>query len=274
MALWRRYITKRVPNVRGNRPHKKIPVSQQLKTDDVFLVSYPRSGNTWVRNIIAHILYPHDRIRTRADLPYFVPDIYTGIIDHNEYHYPRVIKTHELFAYRHGADITGLYQKNIYLVRHPFKVLQSHYKFLSIRGGLNCTFERFVEMAVCGAMRHGSWQNHVLSWHVMKSELDILFLRYEDLRDDNIRVIQKIAELLGSPVTSEQASVISQKCSRQSMVEMKKRDTLDDPVYADILRQEESQDNVSEVTPQLKEMICKHSQIAMELFGYDMHNAK
>lgn len=35
---------------------------RDLNPSDVFLVSYPRSGNTWARAIIANILYPNESL--------------------------------------------------------------------------------------------------------------------------------------------------------------------------------------------------------------------
>jgi len=69
---------------------KNVP---KLKTDDVFLVYYPRSGNTWVKTIVAHILYPHVRIYSLKNLARLVPEI-PEIDSDNKYSNPRVIKTH------------------------------------------------------------------------------------------------------------------------------------------------------------------------------------
>ena len=42
---------------------------------DVFLVSYPRSGNTWFRFLVANALHPETEV-SFASIPRLVPDIY------------------------------------------------------------------------------------------------------------------------------------------------------------------------------------------------------
>src|SRR6266581_956224 len=47
----------------------------RIRPDDVFIVSYPRSGNTWVRFLIANLLAPDDKITFR-NIENYVPSIY------------------------------------------------------------------------------------------------------------------------------------------------------------------------------------------------------
>src|SRR5207245_8937086 len=71
--------------------------------DDIFLVSYPRSGNTWTRFLIGNMINPDDPV-TFANLEQRIPSIYTFpnrvlrslpriLISHVAYDppYPRVI---------------------------------------------------------------------------------------------------------------------------------------------------------------------------------------
>ncbi|HEX4589745.1 MAG TPA: hypothetical protein VH120_07440, partial [Gemmataceae bacterium] len=43
--------------------------------DDVYLASYPRSGNTWLRAVVAEIMFGSSGANI-ADLDRYVPDIY------------------------------------------------------------------------------------------------------------------------------------------------------------------------------------------------------
>lgn len=241
----------------------------ELKPDDVFLVSFPRSGNTWVRNIIAHCLYSHDRINSLADLNNLVPDIHRGIPNHDEYSNPRVIKTHRSFAYRHERSNKALYSKNIYLVRHPFNVIRSYYHFqLKLWKRPEQTLERFVDKFTCGAIRT-SWQEHVLSWKVMENELEILFIRYEDLERAPVREICKIANFLGVELTPTEGECINLKCSREAMVEMEKKGSFVDEEYLFIRREKDSRAiGDSDLTPEMKDLIWERSKVAMNLFNY------
>jgi hypothetical protein len=85
--------------------------------DDVFVVSYPRSGNTWTRFLIANLIYQDDPV-TFANVEQRIPDIYTSSKRHlKKLPRPRMIKTHEYFDPR--------YKKVVYIVRDPRDVALS-----------------------------------------------------------------------------------------------------------------------------------------------------
>src|SRR5215831_8538045 len=65
--------------------------------DDIYLVSYPRSGNTWTRFLVGNLLNP-DQPVTFANIEGRIPEIYFGpdrILRHLPR--PRVLKSHECF---------------------------------------------------------------------------------------------------------------------------------------------------------------------------------
>src|SRR5438270_13523251 len=65
--------------------------------DDVFLTSYPRSGNTWTRFLIGNLIYQDEPV-TFANIESRLPEIYF-----NSDHYlrslprPRILKSHDSF---------------------------------------------------------------------------------------------------------------------------------------------------------------------------------
>src|SRR5439155_14093272 len=48
----------------------------EVRPNDVFLVSYPRSGNTWIRFLIGNLVCPDDPV-TFANVEQRIPSIYT-----------------------------------------------------------------------------------------------------------------------------------------------------------------------------------------------------
>src|SRR5512135_2277356 len=83
----------------------------EVRMHDLFLVSYPKSVNTWLRFILANLMHP-DMSVTFSNIEQLAPDIYQhssnelkGVRD------PRALKSHEYFDPR--------YKKVIYIVRDP-----------------------------------------------------------------------------------------------------------------------------------------------------------
>ena len=68
--------------------------------DDTFLVSYPRSGNTWTRFLIANLVYP-DKDVSFLNIERLIPD--TSSQSNRAMRRtprPRLIKIHEYFDHR------------------------------------------------------------------------------------------------------------------------------------------------------------------------------
>lgn len=245
----------------------------ELRVEDVFLISYPRSGNTWLRCILAHLLYDEGKIVCLRDLDRFVPDIHRGISDHNEYSIPRIIKTHRSYPLRHERDNPDLYHRNIYLVRHPFDVIRSYYHYQ-----LYCTdsyvesnsLDQFTWKLLNGAVRHGSWQEHILSWKAIEKEMEIIFVRYEDLVQKPVETIIDIGQFLGLSLDSEDAKFANGKCSLEAMIELEKRGSLVEEDYSFVRRNHSKRKVEAELTEPMKRMIGKRFEFAMNLFHYDM----
>lgn len=161
--------------------------------DDVFLVSYPRSGNTWARFLISNLIYPNDPT-TFTNVESRIPEIYFNP-DHVMRHLsrPRLLKSHECFQPH--------YPRIIYFARDPRDVAISFYhhnvKWRNIPD--NYPMEDFVPrfMAAEFDTRWGSWSDHIMSWLAMRhGRKEFLFLRYEDMKKDPIEVLTRVARFL------------------------------------------------------------------------------
>jgi len=163
--------------------------------DDTFVVSYPRSGNTWTRFLIANLLHPNQNV-SFTNIEKLIPD--TASQSNRALKAtprPRIIKTHQYFDHRYG--------KIIYIVRDPRDVALSYYdfqrKYRQIEDGY--PLERYVDDFVTGKLIStdwGTWGENVASWIFTRGKRkEFLLLRYEDMMKDTTLQLARIGTFLG-----------------------------------------------------------------------------
>jgi Sulfotransferase domain len=218
----------------------------QVFPDDIFLVSYPKSGNTWARFLLGNLISPGEAI-TFANVERKVPDIYAKSKSTlKKTPRPRVIKSHECFDPR--------YRRVIYIVRDPRDVALSAYHY--DRKGRNIPDSYPVASYITTRFMKtdeyfGTWGEHAGSWLVNSRNIfqitrlndrymgtvaswgenvmswlgarghdrEFLLVRYEDLLENTLDQIHRIAEFLGLNATAQQ---IVQAIERSSVENMKR----------------------------------------------------
>lgn len=250
--------------------HGPAPRAPALRPDDVMLVSYPRSGSTWVRAILAGLMYPAVRLEGLRDLNRLVPDIYFGLPPLVRYSAPRIVKTHQPFAFRHEHARAELYRRNIYVARHPVDVARSFFDFQRrFFAGAEVSMARFVERFVNGAVPgNSSWQEHVLSWKSAQNGREVLFVRFEDLRAEAGAQVARLGRFLGREVSDERIEAILQQTSQAEMVRLDKARPLVQEDYEFVRRPGRARGDDTTMTDELKRLIWDRSRIAMDLLGY------
>ncbi|MGV6803644.1 MAG: sulfotransferase domain-containing protein [Ruegeria sp.] len=162
----------------------------------VWLASYPRSGNTFLRILLKEFfgvgsfsIYD-DRADIAADsnlselvgheaLPGDWNSIYHQFKDDED---PIFVKTHD-------DPIDS--NKAIYLIRDPRAVAVSYATYLSEYGAIKYSLED----VILGAVPFGSWARHVRHW-APRDRKDTLLLKYEDLCADPISSVKAIGTFL------------------------------------------------------------------------------
>jgi hypothetical protein len=187
----------------------------QIFPDDVFLVSFPKSGNTWTRFLIANLAHP-ETPATFANIHELVPDPEgTAKKTLDQMLRPRIIKSHECFDPR--------YPRAMYIVRDPRDVALSQYHYHRKCRKIDDDYpmEKFVDRFLAGqTCPHGSWAENVSTWLVTRrNDPRFLLLRYEDITADTAGELSKIAAFVGINTTPER---IQQAVDRSSADNMRK----------------------------------------------------
>jgi Sulfotransferase domain len=187
--------------------------------DDTLVVSYPRSGNTWTRFLIANLVHPEKTI-TFANIESLIPD--TSSISSRalkRISRPRIIKSHDYFDHR--------YPKVIYIVRDPRDVALSYYDFQRKYRHIEDKhpLERYVDDFVNGRLisaSWGTWAENVGSWMAARGHTEnFLLLRFEDMLEDTQRELVRVAQFLNLAVTSEtlERAIVNSAADRMRQME-------------------------------------------------------
>lgn len=152
----------------------------------VWLASYPRSGNTFLRTILWHCfglrsasIYPNDLGGNRE------LEAYVGHIEHNPDIQKQLQKTGAPLIKTHEPPKDN--NPAIYVIRDGRAACVSLWKFYNE----NIPIEAVIE----GQHRFGTWSNHVMAWDPWKRP-NTLLLKYEQLRNDLPNTLKSISEFL------------------------------------------------------------------------------
>jgi hypothetical protein len=186
--------------------------------DDIVLVSYPKSGNTWSRFLVANLMYPDVEV-SFANINRLVADPALAskrFLKHLPR--PRVLKSHEAFDVR--------YPKVVYIVRDPRDVVVSEYFFSIKKRRLDpgVPIQEYVERFIAGKTgSYGTWGENVASWVAARyGNPSFLLIRYEDLLRETVCQLASIANFLGLDSSRERLEGIVSRCSADRMRQLEK----------------------------------------------------
>ncbi|KAL3194004.1 hypothetical protein MRX96_001918 [Rhipicephalus microplus] len=90
--------------------------------------------------------------------------------------------------------------KYIYVTRNPYDCAVSFYHFIkgfTPKTVTDVSFEKFLSMFLKGKVIYGDYFDHLLPWYLRRGDDNVLFLTYEQLKEDTKGQVLKIADFLG-----------------------------------------------------------------------------
>jgi hypothetical protein len=193
------------------------------RSDDVFIVTYPRSGTTWMQMILYQLItdggmnFPH----IYEYCPWFERSSRSGL-GFEARPSPRLFKSHLTYHRIPKGPC-----KYIYVARDGRDVAVSYYHLYQSHNGFEGTFTQFFDRFLRGSVEFGSWFAHVRSWWLHRNDPNVLFLRYEDLLDDLEGGLRQIIAFCGFDIAPERLASIPERCS---FAFMKQHESLFDPI--------------------------------------------
>ena len=176
------WISKLYDAARGAHRERPAAASPQIHHDDLFLVSYPKSGNTWMRFLLANLLRITDAGASDQPIDFhsavrYVPEyeLHTDEVDLAPR--PRILKSHTTFNHR--------FPRVVYLVRDPRDVYVSYYHYMRKRIPGEMDIRSFIRM---DGLHPSHWHEHVAGW---VDQPNVLVIRYEDMIDDTSEQVRR-----------------------------------------------------------------------------------
>ena len=198
-----------------------------LRPDDVWVVSYPKAGTTWTQNIVRLILNngKDDGKILNESVPWIEAlntderFYYQLAVPIDEMPSPRAFKSHFLYHNMPCGVPNTTPCKYIYVARNPKDVAVSYFHhyigFKYVPGGPS--WEDFFQWFLTGEMAFGDYFDHVLSWWAHKSDENVLFLKYEDMKKNLPIAVAQIAEFTGRSLDQAVIDKIADQTSFQNM---------------------------------------------------------
>jgi hypothetical protein len=174
-----------------------------INAGDVFLCSYPKSGNTWLRFLIANLLRPEEVVTFR-NIDRFVPDIRLAPYALNKLAMRPVMKTHWPFVRR--------FPRTIYICRDPRDVYVSYFHYSLHRGWYQGDMHGFLR---ADHFYYGAWHEHVEAALAERTQRpqDLLFLTYERLLAEPHVGAAAVAGFLGLELSEAEVAGAVEKAS-------------------------------------------------------------
>lgn len=196
----------------------------------VWLASYPKSGNTWVRFMACNLLYGRQDSASRVGA--LIPDLHELGSHAMNVSRAGMMKTH--FMHSQSLPLVERTAGAIYVVRRPEDVLLSNFHYAqrsSAAAGSEESFDQYVDAFIANrgdprwrSLGMGSWDENVSSWLQLQRRIPVVIIKYENLSRDAEGVCRMLAQLLRPNATPAEIRAAADNSSFQRMREIEDSD--------------------------------------------------
>ncbi len=251
--------------------------------DIVWLASYPKSGNTFLRLLLYRYIYADVMDRTK-EVEDKVPDIHKLISEGKQLKSSLdgsvLVKTHFLLSSQHPyfGNTVGF----IYILRNPRDVILSNARYLGFNKDkklLHLFAENFIKnMGVdhWTKMGMGTYFGHLISWLDGVSLFPHLFIKYEELREKPVETLTNVIKFLELEIDENRIQEVVKDCDINNLreIEIQEKHNKETTVFRGssegeyFIGQGKTNQSLAEISPDLENLYYEQFSGFVRLFGY------
>lgn len=193
-----------------------------FRSDDVVIVTYPKSGTTWMQEIVPLIMSGGDPASVETlpnwDRVPWLEEQRAIVLNLEQRPSPRMFTSH--FHYNMmPASFFQTKPKVIYVMRNPKDVFTSSFHYFGITSFLvkPGPQSEFLHKFLDGKVMFGSWFDHVKGWLRAEDKDRILYMSYEEMITDLKDSVSRMAQFLEKPLEADVLDKIAERCLFNNM---------------------------------------------------------
>ena len=234
--------------------------SVDSEPDDVFVAGYPKSGNTWMQNLLAGLMFGIDaRLAPDSLIHDLVPDVHYKEF-YKRYLTPTFFKTHELPQPRH--------RRVVFLVRDGRDVMVSYFHYLTALGNAS----DFFKLVTTGeGLFPCRWHEHIEAWTTNPYGAEMLAISYETLKRDTVATLRRICDFAGVKRERTTLELAVRNASFENLREKEKKFRTADSVWPKdkfFIRRGEVGSYKDEMPGEVMQAFMEQSEPTLKRLGY------
>lgn len=184
-----------------------------VRTDDVWVVSYPKTGTTWTQEMIWLIANDLDYKGARSvrlgdrytflEVESIYADLPPSVSKAEAAASPRFIKSH-LPAPLLPRQLWTVQPRLVYVVRNPKDTAISYYHHMRCLQGSRATFEQHMNGFLRDQILFSPFHSHCKSFWNCRQEPFVHFVQYEDMKSNMGKVLRGLVGFFEKSFSDEQ----------------------------------------------------------------------